>query len=706
MGVLLYLVYNHQERSTQASSELHTLAKQTESNLASLLDHVLPVLASATRAESLSEKFVYELELALLDPSHDLQKLEETVEQIERLNDQFDLLRTENSAFDLASLKENSLIIEAVGYEFLEETSVGARRQIYEDSINVLRDVSESMQSIRRVIERQSKAIQARQVDRSRQLDASLAHQQQRQREVTQNFLTLFIVALLLVMLLQTMFFVALSRRTRLLGAYSLRIGQEEYGPPPFRSADPLGTLALQLEQLGQTKKQLLEDLKEKNAAIQSAKDRAEKMAFYDPLTALGNRRLFQQELSHTLSAFHRHREPFCLMYLDLDGFKQVNDSLGHDAGDELLKQVSARLRATVRAENFIARLGGDEFAIISDTQAAGGALLAERLLASIAASYTLKNGIARISTSIGIVPVETEAKTGEEIMRNADLAMYKSKQSGRNQYHFYQEDMDRAAKRNLQLRLRLRDAAEHPEAHFHLVFQPKVSLTSQRVVGYEALLRWELDGELVSPAEFVPLAEGAGFIIPISEWALQSACAAAIELADRQPDVSMAVNLSARQLYNYDLLQLVSRTLEETGLRADLLHLEVTETMMLHSLADAERILHQLVSLGVKISIDDFGTGFSSLAYLQRFPAQSIKVDRSFVGGMERNEKDAIIVEASIQLAERFGMKVISEGVETQAQARMLRTMGCELAQGFLFCKPQPLAYFLQAGEVRHFVS
>jgi diguanylate cyclase (GGDEF)-like protein len=378
-------------------------------------------------------------------------------------------------------------------------------------------------------------------------------------------------------------------------------------------------------------------------------------------------------------------------LYLDLDHFKAVNDTLGHPIGDALLRAVTERLRMVVRETDTVARLGGDEFAIVQlvGDQPLAAKALAQRLVVALSAPYSLDDHHVTIGTSIGIVMSSSDGEDPDRLLKNADMALYRSKADGRGRYCFFEPEMDKRMQARRALDLDLRKALA--EGEFRVFYQPLINIATQAVCGFEALVRWQHpERGMVSPADFVPLAEEIGLIIPLGNWILRQACADAVAWPDH---LKVAVNLSPVQLGGLALIEEVAGALADSGLPARRLELEITETAMLADTDAVLATLHELRDMGLRIALDDFGTGYSSLSYLQRFPFSKVKIDRSFVVRMEHSDGSAAIVAAVIDLCRQLGMVTTGEGVETEAQLRHLAGLNCTEAQGYLFSKPRPAA-------------
>ncbi|HVN33847.1 MAG TPA: EAL domain-containing protein [Casimicrobiaceae bacterium] len=426
------------------------------------------------------------------------------------------------------------------------------------------------------------------------------------------------------------------------------------------------------------------------------ADQRVVHMAHHDALTGLPNRTLLADRVGQAIARAHRSGGKLAVLFLDLDRFKNVNDSFGHAVGDMLLTAVAARLTASRREEDTVARLGGDEFIVsIPDVaDAAEAESVAARILSDLAKPFTINGHQLHADVSIGIALYPRDGDTAETLMRNADTAMYHAKESGRGNYQFFSAQLTERVSRRLSTETSLRRALERGE--FRVNYQPLMNLGSGRVDGAEALLRWpQQDERLVSPVEFIPIAEETGLIVPLGEWVLLEACAQAQAWQTLHPGLRIAVNLSARQFRQKNLIGMIEQVLGESRLHPSLLELELTEGMLMHNVEEATGILARLDEIGVRLAIDDFGTGYSSLSYLKRFPIHTLKIDRSFVRDISTDPDDAAIVTAIVAMARSLNLRVTAEGVETEEQAAFLRSLTCDQAQGFHFGRPMPAAEF-----------
>ncbi|MDX9707122.1 MAG: EAL domain-containing protein, partial [Azospira sp.] len=418
-----------------------------------------------------------------------------------------------------------------------------------------------------------------------------------------------------------------------------------------------------------------------------------------DSLTGLANRSLLHDRINQSILQAKRSGKLVGVLLLDLDRFKLINDGFGHAPADNLLKTVAERLGRCVRETDTVARLGGDEFVVVAgsidDPESLAG--IAAKVLRQLAQPLDIEGKEVFITASIGIATYPRDGEHGEALLRNADVAMYRVKEYGRNSYRFYTPEMNHMALDRLDMEGNLRRALEREE--ITPFFQPVLSLQSGRIVGAEALARWNHPRiGMIHPAEFITLAEETGLIIPLGERVLRLVCEQiAAWQAAGLPPLRVAINISARQFRQDNLPELLAGILEETGVSGEMLELELTESMVMHDVDNAVSMLRDLKQLGVTLSLDDFGTGYSSLAHLKRFPIDVLKIDRSFVRDIDREADDAAIARAVIAMAHTLGLRVIAEGVETEAQFELLRGYGCDDFQGFLFSRAVPAVEFEQ---------
>ncbi len=427
------------------------------------------------------------------------------------------------------------------------------------------------------------------------------------------------------------------------------------------------------------------------------AEARIQHLATHDSLTGLPNRAMFNQLLTHALSSAQRHERMFAVLFIDLDRFKFINDTLGHVAGDQLLQEITERFKKALRASDVIARLGGDEFVVLVEEVKSVDKVrtVARKLLSAAIKPLLLLGRECRVTASIGIALYPQDGEDGQTLMKNADIAMYFAKSEGKNNFQFYSTDITSQTLERLTLEANLRHAMENDE--FSLHYQAKRDLKKGTITGVEALLRWD-NPELgsVSPAQFIPAAEETGLIVPIGKWVLRTACLQNVAW-QRQglPPICMAVNLSVRQFSDEHLLSDLTEILAETGMAPELLELEITEGMVIQNPAQAVRLLSAIKGMGVRLAIDDFGTGYSSLGQLKNFPIDTLKVDRSFIRDIATNTEDKAIIEAIIAMGKTLSLTVVAEGVETREQESFLRAHACDEMQGYYFSRPIPADEF-----------
>ena len=433
----------------------------------------------------------------------------------------------------------------------------------------------------------------------------------------------------------------------------------------------------------------------EDNTDLHDAQQTIEQLAFYDPLTNLPNRRLLSDRLQQALEHAQRTTgQMVAVMVFDLDNFKTVNDSLGHNYGDDLLKHVAQIFQSQVRSEDTVSRQGGDEFTIVlaGMRQIEKIAEIADGILQKLSHPINLSGHQVVIGTSIGIAVYPNDATSYDELLRNADMAMYHAKEEGKNNFQFFMPAMNKQAHHRLLLENKLRNAIE--QNHFKLFYQPQMDLKTGQIIGTEALIRWfDPEEGMISPAEFIPLAEDTGLIGQIGDWVIETACREMKALQDKGfPKIKVAINVSAFQFrHGKHLIQAILKALEDYSFSAELLALELTESILIDDIKETLKTLNTIRGLDITLAIDDFGTGYSSLSYLKQFPIDILKIDQSFIRDITTDKSDKAIVSAIIAMAKQLEIDVLAEGVETLEHQTFLQTQGCDYVQGYLYCKPIP---------------
>jgi diguanylate cyclase (GGDEF)-like protein/PAS domain S-box-containing protein len=428
-------------------------------------------------------------------------------------------------------------------------------------------------------------------------------------------------------------------------------------------------------------------------SAEKFAAERIHRLAHYDATTELPNRVLLQDRLLHAINRVARGGKRLALLFLDLDGFKLINDTYGHSAGDEVLRLVGVRLTSRLRKADIVARIGGDEFAVVVSDVDQGNDVqtICDQLLQVITEPYELSGQTSSVTTSIGIAIFPEDGGDVQTLLKHADAAMYRAKERGKNRYAFYEPEMNQRAEERLHLTRRMRHALEKEE--FGLCYQPQYDLASGRLVGVEALVRWkDEDGNLIPPSRFIPVAEDSGLIVPLGNWVLKQACHQAQQWRDQELEFGrLSVNISGRQFNDEGLQAAVAEALAASGLPGERLELEITESWVMEGPYRAEQQMRLLRDMGINLVIDDFGVANSSMAYLKGLPVQKLKIDRSFVRDILSDSDDAAIVSAMIAMGHSLGLRVVAEGVETSEQSAFLRGTGCDEVQGYLFGRPVP---------------
>jgi diguanylate cyclase (GGDEF)-like protein len=478
-----------------------------------------------------------------------------------------------------------------------------------------------------------------------------------------------------------------------------LRQGAAQLDAPQEALAQALNVLQLSLEfSLVKISKCFDAERQRTDGELKQREEELSFLATHDPLTGLPNRTLILDRVEQMLARSRRRHTPVAALFVDLDNFKSINDTLGHGVGDELLRAVAARLEGVVRDIDALGRLGGDEFVVIAEelSPAAGAELIAERLLDALGQPFKLgadRETRVTVAASIGIAAVDGASVDGagtsaEELLREADIAMYRAKWDGKNRYAVFEARMQDSLQDRVELEMDLREALEKDE--FFLVYQPTFDLSDMRPTGVEALIRWRHPGRgVVQPNDFIPLLEETGLITEVGKWVLQEACAQGARWRQAGYQIVMAVNVSGRQLDSDQILADIEGSLSGSGLDPEALTIEITETTLMRNVEETARRLAQVKKLGVRIAIDDFGTGYSSLAHLQRFQVDALKIDRSFIAGLTDNQEGETLVHTLVQLGKALSIQTFAEGIEKQHELSLLRDEHCDSGQGFLFARP-----------------
>ena len=511
----------------------------------------------------------------------------------------------------------------------------------------------------------------------------------------------LFVLAFMIVMILImpisliALFYRQLSLRINMLDKYAIEISKENYSLPPFRSKDTIGALGLRLNILGRHVRQLLEQSRNNADDANEERRKAEVLAYYDVLTGLPNRRHFIRELDTQIDNISPHSPTTFLLFLDLDNFKIINDTDGHEAGDLLLKVLAKRIEMAVRPGDIVARIGGDEFAAIVCCDDSYMNQVAKRILQDVAQPLELCGKQIDVSVSIGITKINKNCADTTILLKQADKAMYQSKQQGKNKFCYYNNELALMLGQKEDLKNEFNDA--YTKGQFELYFQPKFSFSDQKICGCEALLRWIHPTQgLKSAGEFIKDLEQHPKILEIDNWIIRQGCLNAMIMHDNGLTIPVAINISARQFSAPGFIASVSEILAETGLPSNMLEFEITENMIVSDMDKAVNILTQLRTIGIRIAIDDFGTGYSSLSYLMQLPLDSLKIDKSFLVNYSEKQ-DSSIIDAIITLGKKLKLEIIAEGIETNEQYELLMNMKCNTAQGFLLSKPLPIKDILE---------
>ncbi len=711
LAVIRYIVYEIDNNIRQNEVVLG-LSQHIELEAQLFSGHLLPAFKSLHSLDIAVTRHLAEFRLYVLDADRGPEFLTRCLSDTQSAFDRFPRDLHAATAVDREELEEIVGVFVDITNEALEVRSPNQLQQLLSDSEDVFADFQTQLADTKTALDNTVLTLGEDISEDLRSAGANLSIQRtllNRLEHTSVGSLSLLVLFLLIV---SALLFRALQRRLGAVSDYARAIADGQCTSDiDFESSDHIGDMAESVSHMGTRLASLVKESQKKAEIAVHAERTALKLANFDTLTGLPNRQHFFSILESVLKEARQLEEKVAVAYLDLDDFKKVNDSFGHSIGDELLCAVAERLKHSMRESDSIARntgdppppklsrLGGDEFTfLVTGVHDVGEArIVARRVLDTLARPYLVGTRELSITPSLGVAVFPNNGDTVEELLKNADMAMYQAKAHGRNNVILYSAEIGESNRSKLSLERDLANAAERGELSIH--YQPKVDLNSNRITGAEALLRWQHPKRgSVSPADFIPLAEESGLIVQIGKWVLQQVCTQLAHWATHDiTQVPIAVNISAKQLACGDLISTVSDCLKASGVTAESIQLELTESVLMSDTELAVRTLNQLKGMGIHTSLDDFGTGYSSLNYLKRFHLSTLKIDRSFVRDIETDVDDASIVKAIIGLADSLGLDVVAEGVENEHQVDFLRSHGCRTAQGFLFSRPVPAAEFVR---------
>jgi diguanylate cyclase (GGDEF)-like protein len=650
-----------------------------------LLTKNIPLKDTLDELVLTAHMFQNDLNTYTLDVNYPITPFSEYVTKLEAIAGQLEnLMSAESTERNL--LVEGALGLADIAEEASTEIEINDLVQLHRDSVDPLRETNRLVTEAKHRMLEEHNQLQASIAKNNRQIEELL----QVRKDIYRRPLSIFmILALLLVvspLLLLSLLFHQANRRIHLLEVYANQIAQEDFQQPPFDSSDKTGSLARTLGKLSLRVDDLL-----KTTRIQ-AKD-AEYQARHDALTGLPNRRGFIERLDNFLPLEDTNDNSTFLLLIDLDNFKDINDALGHDAGDNFIRIAGQRLHHSLHPEDFVSRIGGDEFAALMKFSEPHMQNVAGRILDTMSQPVVIKGHKLEISASMGFAKIEKDV-TSEEMLKRADIAMYYVKHSGRNNYQVFYPEL----KENIDRRLTLIDNIRKGiiEQQFELYLQPKIDISCGQIVGVECLIRWNHpENGFISPAEFIPLAEESGLIKPLGTWVLEEACRIAKIFYDRGHRFTVAVNCSSKQLAEDNFVESSIEIIKAAGLPLGFIEFEVTETMLVKNIEETSEKLRSLKEQGVHIAIDDFGTGYSSLRYLKELPITTLKIDRSFIVSAEKSDHDAAIIHAIAAMGHNLNLEIVAEGVETLDQLKLLHSLDIFVIQGYIFAKPMSVVNF-----------
>ena len=679
-------------------------SEHTEHASQEIADSVIPAFTFLHSLNVVVSRHVMEFELYILDFDRDQKLLVDSLSVLETVFSRYPENSQYFSEFDRRELKEIVDVFVDITNEALEVRSPNKLFQLLADSEDIFADFQTQLNRRRSVLDKAVKLLSSDIKQDLHETRSSLLLQQNMLQNLD-NYITWGTVLLILFLLLVTiLLFRSLHRRLDAVAEYAHSISKGNYlSTIDFTSSDKIGEMAESVCHMGGSMAALVEELENRAEIAKRAERTAKRLAYYDSLTGLPNRHNFVESSESAIAEAYRLEKNVAIVYMDLDDFKKVNDSFGHNVGDSLLCAVADRLTHCVREGDTIARsvsdpmviipsrLGGDEFTLLIKQldNPSEAKKVACRIHETLSRPYQIDDQKLSITPSMGVAVFPGDGITVSQLLKNADMAMYQAKDMGRNTVKCFNAEIGEHQAKKLTLERDLSRALEHEELSVH--YQAKVDLSSGRIVGAEALLRWEHPQRgVISPMEFIPLAEENGLIVPIGNWVLRKVCSQLVQWQSEDIDpVPIAVNVSARQFTHGNLISLVRDCMGIADVCLGNIEIELTESILMTDTELAVDTLNDLMKMGVKTSLDDFGTGYSSLSYLKLFPLNALKIDRSFVRDIQTDAEDAVIVKAILALSKSLDLKVIAEGVENEFQVNFLKKHGCHEAQGYLFSKP-----------------
>jgi len=675
--------------------ETHEQTQATLQKVEHTIDIQIPLHFKLLEIQFSTNEFQHQFELLTLDPDYSADGIHQLTEA---LIEHYSHLNTRIESIPIAF---RDPIIEGVGILIdiaseLEITSdTNARQHLFDDTVEVIENIRQTINQTVLGTTQTTTVLHTELLDNMTKSATSQSNFKNQLINLNAVIIGTIFLIVFVPSVIQLLFFRNLRNRLQQLEVYAGDIANENFKLPPFRAKDKTGHLAIRLALMGRRIRHLLNISRAQRARADTARSEVEKLAYFDPLTGLENRRQFNLSLRKAIKLSIQPSRKIYLLFLDLDNFKEINDSLGHEVGDELLKGIGQRLKASLRSGDHLGRLGGDEFAIIAFHQFDGGQPLLDRLHHAITQPMMIHENEVQITVSIGITLVDSQSRSAEDLLRRADLAMYHAKSQGRNTSQHFTKAMQEKVDEHLSLTQELRHAIKYQQ--FLLNYQPQIDLRTGETKGMEALIRWQHPEKgMIRPDFFIPVAEETGLIKEIGSWVLYTACQDAMHYMIHHGFASIAINVSANQFFGKNLVNDVIKVLKLTQLPPQYLEIELTEGILLHDLDHARSTIEQLKEIGVSIALDDFGTGYSSLSYLTKFPVDVLKIDRSFINNMLDNPKEQAIVKTIIEMGRHLNMEVLAEGIETEEQAAFLYAHGCHTGQGYLYSRPVPLETLL----------